>query len=63
MPFVYDFDHAHREPPMEMKDLLGRQGRQPGRDDVGTRLPVPPGLHHQHRRLPGLHGGRLARRA
>ena len=26
MPFVFDFDHTHRKPPMEMKDLLGGKG-------------------------------------
>jgi pyruvate,orthophosphate dikinase len=26
MPFVFDFDHSHRKPPMEMKDLLGGKG-------------------------------------
>ena len=34
----------------------GRQGRQPGRDDVRTRAARPAGLHDLDRRLPGLHG-------
>ena len=38
----------------------GRQGRQPGRDDVGTQAPGAAGVHHLDRRLPRLHGGRLA---
>ena len=61
MPYVFDFDHKHRKPPMEHEGPPRRQGRQPGRDDVGTGLPVPPRLHHLDRRLPGLHGRWLAR--
>ena len=45
---------------MSLKDLLGGQGRQPGRDDVGARAAGAAGLHHLHRRLPGLPGRRLA---
>ncbi len=26
MPLVYDFEHKHRRPPMDMKDLLGGKG-------------------------------------
>ena len=26
MPYVFDFDHKHRRPPMDMKDLLGGKG-------------------------------------
>ena len=26
MPYVFDFDHSHRKPPMDMKDLLGGKG-------------------------------------
>ncbi len=63
MPFVFDFDHAHRKPPMEMKDLLGGKGANLAEMTSVLELPVPPGLHHRHHRLPGLHGGRLARGA
>ena len=38
----------------------GRQGRQPGRDDVGTPAPRPARVHDLDRRLPRLHGQRLA---
>ena len=37
MPFVFDFDHTHRPPADGAQGPPGRQGRQPGRDDVGTR--------------------------
>ena len=63
MPFVYAFDHKHRKPPMEMKDLLGGKGANLAEM---TSVLEPAGaarLHHHHRRLPGLHGGRVARRA
>ena len=26
MAYVFDFEHKHRRPPMEMKDLLGGKG-------------------------------------
>src|ERR1700724_1082634 len=26
MPYVFSFDHKHRKPPMDMKDLLGGKG-------------------------------------
>ena len=58
MPFVFDFDHAHRKPPMEMKDLLGGKGANLAEM---TSVLEPAGaarLHHHHRRLPGLHGRR-----
>ena len=62
MPFVYDFDHEHRRPPMEMKDLLGGKGANLAEmtSVLGLRSrrgsPSPP-------RLPGLHGGAAGRRA
>ena len=46
-----------------MKDLLGGKGANLAEMTSVLGLPVPPGLHHHHRRLPGLHGRRLARRA
>ena len=61
--FVYAFDHKHRRPPMNLKDLLGGKGANLAEMTSVLELPVPHGLHHHHRRLPGLHGRRLARRA
>jgi hypothetical protein len=60
MPYVFAFDHKHRKPPMQLKDLLGGKGANLAEMTSVLGLPVPPGLHHQHRRLPGLHGRRLA---
>ena len=37
MPLVFDFDHAHRRPPMEHEGPPRGQGGQPGRDDLGAR--------------------------
>jgi pyruvate, orthophosphate dikinase len=44
MPFVFDFDHAHRKPPMEMKDLLGGKGANLAEMTSVLKLPVPPGF-------------------
>jgi len=44
MPFVFDFDHAHRKPPMEMKDLLGGKGANLAEMTSVLGLPVPPGF-------------------
>jgi pyruvate,orthophosphate dikinase len=44
MPFVYDFDHKHRRPPMEMKDLLGGKGANLAEMTSVLGLPVPPGF-------------------
>ncbi len=44
MPFVFDFDHSHRKPPMEMKDLLGGKGANLAEMMSVLRLPVPPGF-------------------
>ncbi|HEY2565075.1 MAG TPA: pyruvate, phosphate dikinase [Acidimicrobiales bacterium] len=44
MPFVYDFDHKHRKPPMEMKDLLGGKGANLAEMTSVLSLPVPPGF-------------------
>src|SRR5579862_362074 len=44
MPFVFDFDHSHRRPPMEMKDLLGGKGANLAEMTSVLRLPVPPGF-------------------
>jgi pyruvate, orthophosphate dikinase len=44
MPFVYDFDHKHRKPPMEMKDLLGGKGANLAEMTSVLGLPVPPGF-------------------
>ena len=44
MPFVYDFDHKHRRPPMEMKDLLGGKGANLAEMTSVLDLPVPHGF-------------------
>jgi pyruvate,orthophosphate dikinase len=44
MPFVFDFDHSHRKPPMEMKDLLGGKGANLAEMTSVLKLPVPPGF-------------------
>ena len=44
MPFVFDFDHPHRKPPMEMKDLLGGKGANLAEMTSVLGLPVPPGF-------------------
>jgi pyruvate,orthophosphate dikinase len=44
MPFVFDFDHSHRKPPMEMKDLLGGKGANLAEMTSVLGLPVPPGF-------------------
>jgi pyruvate,orthophosphate dikinase len=44
MPYVFDFDHAHRRPPMEMKDLLGGKGANLAEMTSVLGLPVPPGF-------------------
>ena len=41
---VYDFDHEHPRAPMELKDLLGGKGANPGRNDLGARTAVPHGF-------------------
>ena len=63
MPYVFDFDHTHARPPMELKDLLGGKGANLAEMTSVLELPVPPGLHHLDRRLPRLHGRRLAQGA
>ena len=44
MPYVFDFDHTHAKPPMEMKDLLGGKGANLAEMTSVLRLPVPPGF-------------------
>src|ERR1700689_3340965 len=44
MPYVFDFDHKHRKPPMEMKDLLGGKGANLAEMTSVLHLPVPPGF-------------------
>ena len=41
---VYAFDHKHRRPPMEYKDLLGGKGANLAEMTSVLRLPVPPGF-------------------
>ena len=43
MPYVYAFDHRHKRPPMEMKDLLGGKGANLAEMTSVLGLPVPPG--------------------
>ncbi len=44
MGFVYDFDHSHPHPPMEMKDLLGGKGANLAEMTSVLGLPVPHGF-------------------
>ena len=44
MPYVFDFDHAHERPPMDMKDLLGGKGANLAEMTSVLSLPVPPGF-------------------
>src|SRR6202042_2300475 len=44
MPLVFDFDHSHRRPPMELKDLLGGKGANLAEMTSVLRLPVPHGF-------------------
>jgi len=44
MPFVYDFEHRHRRPPMDMKDLLGGKGANLAEMTSVLGLPVPHGF-------------------
>ncbi|MFM7251816.1 MAG: pyruvate, phosphate dikinase [Ilumatobacteraceae bacterium] len=44
MSYVYAFDHKHRRPPMEMKDLLGGKGANLAEMTSVLQLPVPPGF-------------------
>ena len=42
--YVYSFDHKHRKPPMQMKDLLGGKGANLAEMTSVLKLPVPPGF-------------------
>ncbi len=42
--YVYAFDHKHKRPPMEMKDLLGGKGANLAEMTSVLELPVPPGF-------------------
>jgi pyruvate,orthophosphate dikinase len=44
MPFVFGFDHKHRKPPMQLKDLLGGKGANLAEMTSVLELPVPPGF-------------------
>ena len=44
MPYVFDFDHTHPRPPMELKDLLGGKGANLAEMTSVLELPVPPGF-------------------
>ncbi len=44
MPLVFAFDHKHRRPPMDMKDLLGGKGANLAEMTSVLGLPVPPGF-------------------
>src|SRR5580692_4663700 len=44
MPYVFDFEHKHRRPPMEMKDLLGGKGANLAEMTSVLKLPVPHGF-------------------
>jgi pyruvate, orthophosphate dikinase len=42
--YVFGFDHKHKRPPMEMKDLLGGKGANLAEMTSVLELPVPPGF-------------------
>jgi pyruvate,orthophosphate dikinase len=44
MPYVYGFDHKHKRPPMQLKDLLGGKGANLAEMTSVLALPVPPGF-------------------
>jgi pyruvate,orthophosphate dikinase len=44
VPYIYAFDHKHRRPPMQMKDLLGGKGANLAEMTSVLKLPVPPGF-------------------
>ncbi len=44
MPLIYAFDHKHRRPPMDLKDLLGGKGANLAEMTSVLELPVPPGF-------------------
>jgi pyruvate, orthophosphate dikinase len=44
VPYVYAFDHKHRRPPMEYKELLGGKGANLAEMTSVLKLPVPPGF-------------------
>ena len=44
MTYVYAFDHKHRRPPMDMKDLLGGKGANLAEMTAVLGLPVPAGF-------------------
>jgi pyruvate, orthophosphate dikinase len=44
VPYAYSFDHKHRRPPMEFKDLLGGKGANLAEMTSVLKLPVPPGF-------------------
>ncbi len=44
MAYVFDFDHSHPRPPMDMKDLLGGKGANLAEMTSVLDLPVPPGF-------------------
>jgi pyruvate, orthophosphate dikinase len=44
VPYVFAFDHKHRRPPMDMKDLLGGKGANLAEMTSVLGLPVPPGF-------------------
>ena len=53
MPYVYAFDHKHRRPPMELKDLLGGKGANLAEMISVLKLPVPHGF--TFRLMPAAH--------
>jgi pyruvate,orthophosphate dikinase len=44
MPLIYSFDHAHRKPPKDLKDLLGGKGANLAEMTSVLKLPVPHGF-------------------
>lgn len=44
VPYIYAFDHKHRRPPRELRDLLGGKGANLAEMTSVLDLPVPPGF-------------------
>ncbi len=69
MTYVFAFDHKHRKPPMDMKDLLGGKGANLAEMTSVLRLPVPPGFtistdacrEYMHSGWPGDLDGEVAK--
>ena len=60
---IYPFDHPHETSPKDLEGPARGKGANLAEMTSVLRLPVPPGVHHHHRGVPGApRGRRLARR-